>query len=228
MGWKLPLSVLLSTVISFLAWIVVQLNRPLGLATFALAFLLPVVVFRQYYSRKPRILVPFGVLAVLIAILLTPPQATSLNLVSGLHLKTGCWGVEDSLWPLNGSADALQSCSYLVEPAGKVVHISGLAWKNLEVRMPVTSHTIVLRRPLEKAEGAYLNAVQNAREKGYSEVPGDFGPRESVIREVMMRRGNHCVYIVEMKIAGGLAVVSARGDCEAVKEFVQSGLRRFL
>ncbi|ASJ06629.1 hypothetical protein [Thermococcus pacificus] len=227
MGWKLPASVLMSAVISFFAWIVVQLNRPLGLATFALAFLLPVVTFRRYYSRKPRMLVPFGILVILIAILLTPPRATSLNLVSGLHLKTGCWDVEGSLWPLNESADVSQSCSYLVEPAGKVVHVSGMAWKNLEVRMPITSYPIVLRRPAEKADGAYLNAVQNARENGYAEAPGNFGPRESIIREVLMRKENHCVYIAEVRIAGGLAVVSVRGDCRAVDEFVQSRVRMF-
>ncbi|WP_157722402.1 hypothetical protein [Thermococcus gorgonarius] len=217
----------MSAVISFFAWIAVQLNRPLGLATFVLAFLLPVVTFRRYYSRKPRMLVPFGILAILIAILLAPPRATSLNLVSGLHLETGCWGVEGSLWPLNGSADVSQSCSYLVEPAGKVVHVSGMAWKNLEVRMPVTSYPIILRRPAENADGAYLNGVQNALENGYMEAPSDFGSRESVVREALMRKGNHCVYIAEVRIAGGLAVVSARGDCRAVDEFVQSRVRRF-
>ncbi|WP_297457991.1 hypothetical protein [Thermococcus sp.] len=228
MGWKLPLSVTISTAISFFAWIAVQLNRPLGLATFGLAFILPVLVFRRYYSRKPRMLVPFGVLAILIAILLTPPRVTSLNLVSGLHLKTGCWNAEGSLWPLNGSADVIQSCSYLVEPAGKVVYVSGMAWRNLEVRMPVTSHTIVLKMPIEKADKVYLNAVQNARERGYTEISRNFGSRESVIREAMLRRGNRCVYIAEVRIAGGLAVVSGRGDCRAVDEFVQSRVGRFL
>jgi hypothetical protein len=217
--WKLLLSVTMSSLIVFFAWIVVQLSRPLGHLLFVLAFVLPLLLFGSYYRREPRALVPFFLVTLLAVVVMVPPPIMGLNLTSALHLKTGCWGVEGGTWPLNGSADVIMSCRYLMEPAGEMVYVAGLAWRDTEVELPLRGRFVVLWEPREKADEAYLNALHETERKGYVKVSENFGGG-GILRNVLMRKGSQCVYIGEMRIAKGLAVVSARGQCEGVEEFV--------
>lgn len=222
MRWqKLLLSILISMLMAFSAWVVVQLNQLSGLFLFALAFFLPVLAFRNYYLKRPKELTLFASITLIALVLMTPPKGAGLNLASSLHLQTGCWSADESPWPLNGSADVVQSCSYLMEPAGKIVHVAGMAWENTEVELPITGDFVVLRNPRDKADKTYLNALQEVKSRGYVEVSGNLSAGGGILRNVLMRKGNDCVYLEELRIAKGLAVISVRGDCKAVESFTR-------
>jgi hypothetical protein len=221
MKWqKLLLSIIMFMFLLFLAWIGVQLNQLAGVFLFALAFFVPVLAFRNYYLKKPRRLVLLGGITIIALVLMSPPMGSGLNLTSSLHLKTGCWGHEESTWPLKGTADVLQSCSYVIEPTGKVVHVTGMAWKNIEIELPITGNFIILKEPKEKADNTYLLALQEVKRDGYVEVP-EKSRKIDTIQNALMRKGNTCVYLEELKIADGIAVVAVRGDCKADEVFIQ-------
>ncbi|NJE30634.1 hypothetical protein E3E38_06185 [Thermococcus sp. 18S1] len=215
MAGKLAVSIAISALLSFLAWILLQLNHFLGVLLFISAVIIPPAVFRDYYSKRPLRLAPFLIISLVLMVILTPPPVTGPNVEFGLHFATGCWKPEENPWPLNGSADVAYSCYYLTESG--VIHVSGMAWEKTWVRLPITGRVVVLDVPTEEADSAYLAAVERAEKSGYEPVAGNQTPRAT-----LLRKGRRCVYIAERDVLGeGVAVVSARGNCEAVEEFAR-------
>ncbi|ASA77015.1 hypothetical protein CDI07_01455 [Thermococcus sp. 5-4] len=211
----LALSLLFGIPLLLAAWMVVQLNELAGALLFITAFTLPLILLRGYFHKNPGKAAIFVGVMVVLTLFLRPPSASGPNVYFGLHFATGCWKPEENPWPLNGSADVAYSCYYLTESG--VLHVSGMAWEKTWVRLPVTGRVVVLDTPTEEADRAYLAAVERAEKSGYEPVTGNQIPKAT-----LLRKGSQCVYISEMDVlGGGVAVVSARGNCEAVKEFAR-------
>ena len=211
----LTLSLLLGIPLLLAAWVVVQLNASAGALLFITAFTFPLILIGRYFHENPQKAAVFVGVMVVLTLLFRPPPVSGPNIYFGLHFATGCWKPEENPWPLNGSADVAYSCFYLTESG--VLHVSGMAWEKTWVRLPVTGRVVVLDAPLGKADKAYLAAVERAEESGYEPVV-----ENRTARATLLRKGSQCVYIAERDVLGeGIAVVSARGNCEAVEEFAR-------
>ncbi|AIU69846.1 hypothetical protein TEU_05600 [Thermococcus eurythermalis] len=214
---EFAVSVGASALISFFAWIAVQLHHLIGVILFISAFLVPPILFRGYYTKRPRMLVPFFAVSFVLVILLTPPPVTGPNVEFGLHFVTGCWGREGNTWPLSGGKLAY-SCN---KPfAGSTISINGVAWKSAIVELPLIGHFVTLHEPREKADNAYREATERVESEGYLKLVEDYGTYSHILRDALFAKGEECIYLVETRIlGGGLAVVSARGPCRGVKRF---------
>jgi len=210
-------SVGVSAAISFFAWIAVQLNHIIGVTLFIFAFLVPPILFREYYTKRPRMLVPFFAVSLVLAVLLTPPPVTGPNVEFGLHFVMGCEGGEGNTWPLSGG-ELTYFCN---KPfADSTISISGVAWKSAGVRLPVLGRYVTIHEPLGKADNAYRKATERVESEGYLKLVDDYGTYSRIIRDALFAKDGECVYLAETKVlGGGLAVISARGPCRGVKGF---------
>lgn len=217
MGGKFVISIASSALISFFAWITVQINRPLGGLLFAAALLLPPIFLRDYYEKRPRMLVPFLIISIVLMAILTPPPVTSPNVEFGLYFAMGCWKNDNETWPLRGG-ELTYSCNGTV--AYSTIHVSGAAWKSSRVRLPVLGRSVTLYEPRGKADNAYREAVERLESKGYIKLVENYGTYSHIMRDALFAKDGECVYLAETRIlGGGLAVISARGPCRGVKGF---------
>ena len=213
MAVRLLSSIALSALLSFTAWIVLQLNSTLGVTLFVSAVFLPLYIFREYYSKKSRTAVYLTV-SLLLILLLKPPPVAGSNVAFGLHFATGCGNVE----ALGGGEGFTCSCNETITYS--TVHVSGVAWKSKIIELPITGRFVTVYEPLEKAEKSYREAVESAEAEGYLKLVENYGTYSNLIKDVLLSKGNECVYVAETRVlGGGLAVISAKGPCRGVKGF---------
>ncbi|WP_297480762.1 hypothetical protein [Thermococcus sp.] len=206
-------SILLSALLSFTAWIILQLSSILGLVLFVSAVFLPLYISREYYRKKPRTVI-YLTASLLLILLMRPPPVTGPNVAFGLYFATGCGNVDTP----EGDEGFTCSCNETI--AYSTVHVSGVAWKSKIIELPITGRFVTVYEPLEKAEKSYREAVESVEGEGYLKLVEDYGTYSHVIKDVLLSKGNQCVYIAETRVlGGGLAVISARGPCRGVKEF---------
>ncbi|WP_157727073.1 hypothetical protein [Thermococcus siculi] len=219
MGWREPLlSVTVTAMVGSVAWIAVQLNPYAGAVLFFAAIAAPLLLFRRYYRNHVHGIALFVPAAIVIIVLLYPPPAAGPNIHFGLHEITYCWGLEGDPWPLDENAEVVYSCRVYVNYTR--IHVSGIAWKETVVELPVRGGFVILWEPRERMEQAYLRAVGIAEKAGYKITVEDFGNRDGRIHDVLLAKGSKCVYIGEFRIlGGGLAVVLAEGPCSGVMPF---------
>jgi len=217
MAGRFIISIASSAFISFFAWIAVQLHRPLGALLFSAALLLPPIVFREYYTKRPRMLVPFFAVSFVLMVLLAPPPVMGPNVEFGLHFAMGCEGREGNTWPLSGE-ELAYSCN---KPfADSTISISGVAWRSSRVRLPVLGRYVTLHEPRGKADNAYREATERVESEGYLKLVENYGTYSHIIEDVLFAKDGECIYLAETKIlGGGFAVLSARGPCRGVKGF---------
>ncbi|QDA30850.1 hypothetical protein FH039_03420 [Thermococcus indicus] len=217
MARRFIISVTFSVLISFFAWLALQPHFTLGIVLFISAVLLPPIVFRGYYGKKPRMLVPFLITALLLMLLMAPPPVTAPNVEFGLHFATGCWEREEDTWPLN-EGELTYSCNETV--AYSTIHVGGVAWKSVRVELPVVGRFVTIYEPMQKAEEAYRKAIERVESKGYIKLAENYGMDSDIIGDVIFAKGDECVYLAKTRVlGGGLAVVSAKGPCRGVKGF---------
>ncbi|NJE61750.1 hypothetical protein [Thermococcus sp. 21S7] len=217
MAGKLIASVAVSALLSSLAWIILQLNHLLGVLLFISAVIVPPVVFRNYYSKRPLRLAPFLAASLILMLLLMPPPVTGPNVEFGLHFVTDCRGREGVTWPLGGG-ELTCSCNETV--AYSTILVSGAAWKSAGVRLPVLGRSVTIYEPRGKADSAYLGAVERVESEGYLGIVENYGTYSRIMRDALFAKGEECIYLAETRIlGGGIAVISARGPCRGVKGF---------
>ncbi|AHL23840.1 hypothetical protein [Thermococcus nautili] len=217
MTGKLIASVAVSALLSSLAWIILQLNHLLGVLLFISAVIVPPLVFRNYYSKRPLRLAPFLIISLILMLLLMPPPVTGPNVEFGLYFATGCWGRKADTWPLGGG-ELTYSCNKTV--AYSTILVSGVAWKSSGVRLPVLGRYVTLYEPREKADNAYSEAAKRVESEGYLGIVENYVSDSDIMRDALFARDGECVYLAETRIlGGGLAVISARGPCRGVKGF---------
>lgn len=214
---EFAVSVGASALISFFAWIAVQLHHLIGVILFISAFLVPPILFRGYYTKRPRMLVPFFAVSFVLVILLTPPPVTGPNVEFGLHFVTGCWGRGGNTWPLSGG-ELAYSCNKPI--AYSTILVSGVAWKSSGVRLPILGRYVTLHEPRGKADNAYREAAKRVESEGYLLIVENYVSDSDIMRDALFVKNNECIYLAKTRIlGGGLAVVSARGPCRGVKGF---------
>ena len=217
MAKKFVLSLASSALLLSLAWIGIQLHLLLGIALFASAFLLPPMVFREYYRGKPHMLAPFLIISLVLMAILTPPPMSGPNVEFGLYFVTGCWEKGEDTWPLGGG-ELTYSCNETV--AYSTVLVSGAAWKSARVELPLLGRFVTIYEPRGKADNAYLKATDRVESEGYLKLVEDYGTYSHIMRDALFAKGGECVYLAETRIlGGGIAVISARGPCRGVKGF---------
>ncbi|WP_258083024.1 hypothetical protein [Thermococcus thermotolerans] len=215
---KLTISIALSVIISFLAWIAVQIHFTLGAVLFISAVLLPQAIFWKYYGKKPHMLAPFLVISLVSMALLTPPLVTGPNVEFGLHQITGCWEGNGDAWPIEGAADVMYSCNQVL--GNSTVRVIGAAWKSMRVELPLLGDFVTIYEPRGKVDKAYNNATKRIESKGYIKLVEDYGTYSGILEDDLFIRGEECIYLAKTRVlGGGLAVVSTRGSCSGVKEF---------
>lgn len=214
---EFAVSVGASALISFFAWIAVQLHHLIGVILFISAFLVPPILFRGYYTKRPRMLVPFFAVSFVLVILLTPPPVTGPNVEFGLHFVTGCKGIEGNTWPLS-DGELAYSCNKPI--AYSTILVSGVAWKSSGVRLPILGRYVTLHEPRGKADNAYREAAKRVESEGYLLIVENYVSDSDIMRDALFVKNNECIYLAKTRIlGGGLAVVSARGPCRGVKGF---------
>ncbi|AEK72793.1 hypothetical protein GQS_04460 [Thermococcus sp. 4557] len=218
MAGKLAVSIAISALLSFLAWILLQLNHFLGVLLFISAVIIPPAVFRDYYSKRPLLLAPFLVISLVSMVLLTPPPVMGPNLEFGLHQATGCWEGEGDTWPIDGTADVMYSCNQVL--GNSTVRVTGSAWKSRRIELPIVGHFVAIYEPRGKVNKAYDDATKRIESKGYTKLVENYGTYSGIIDDFLFIKGNGCIYLAKMRVpGGGLTVVSARGHCPGVKAF---------
>ncbi|ASJ11911.1 hypothetical protein [Thermococcus thioreducens] len=217
MAGKLAVSIAISALLSFLAWILLQLNHFLGVLLFISAVIIPPAVFRDYYSKRPLQLAPFLAASLILMFLFQPPPVSGPNIYFGLHFATGCWEKEGDIWPLS-EGELSYSCNEIA--AYSTVRVSGVAWKSVSVELPLLGGFVTLYEPREKADKAYREATERLELEGYIKLAENYGTYSHTIKDALFVKGNECVYLMETRVlGGGLAVISARGPCRSVKGF---------
>ncbi|WP_297516339.1 hypothetical protein [Thermococcus sp.] len=217
MAGKLIASVAVSALLSSLAWIILQLNHLLGVLLFISAVIVPPLVFRNYYSKRPLRLAPFLIISLILMLLLMPPPVTGPNVEFGLHFVTGCWGRGGNTWPLSGG-ELAYSCNKPI--AYSTILVSGVAWKSSGVRLPVLGRYVTLHEPRGKADNAYREAAKRVESEGYLLIVENYVSDSDIMRDALFVKNNECIYLAKTRIlGGGLAVISARGPCRGVKGF---------
>ncbi|MBP1911967.1 hypothetical protein [Thermococcus stetteri] len=217
MAGKLAVSIAISALLSFLAWILLQLNHFLGVLLFISAVIIPPAVFRDYYSKRPLQLAPFLIISLVLMAILTPPPVTSPNVEFGLYFATGCWEKGGDTWPLRGG-ELTYSCNGTV--AYSTIHVSGAAWKSSRVRLPLLGRSVTLYEPRGKANNAYREATERVESGGYLRLVENYVTDSDIIGDALFVKGEECIYLAETRIlGGGIAVISARGPCRGVKGF---------
>ena len=215
MAGRLLASIAISALLSFTAWIAVQLNSILGGVLFLSAILIPPAVFSDYYGKRPRRIAVFLAVSLLLMIPMTPPPITGPNVEFGLHFATGCGkNTEGRL------EDGGLTCSCNETVAYSTIGVSGIAWKSLRVELPIIGRFVTIYKPSQKVDNAYREAIERAESGGYLRLVGDYGICCHIIEDALFVRCDECVYLAKTWIpGGGLAVISARGPCRGVKGF---------